>query len=207
MHHLIVRVWLPDRPGALGQVASRIGAVKGDVVGLEILERGAGNAIDELVVVMQSGDHVQLLIDEVNAVDGVSVEHVREIVDSRTEPSTAALSLTAEVAEAQASDRLAVLLDGLHRHTEVEWSAACRDGEVIAHAGDAPEPAWLVAFAGGSHHLHDTPGSGVGDVLATTMARSGTTVMAGRESRPIHASERTRFSLLVRIADALIDCD
>ena len=27
----VVRVWLPDRPGALGQVASRIGAVRGDV--------------------------------------------------------------------------------------------------------------------------------------------------------------------------------
>src|SRR5687767_13200202 len=46
----VVRLWLPDRPGALGQVASRIGAVRGDVVGIEILERGAGRAIDELVV-------------------------------------------------------------------------------------------------------------------------------------------------------------
>ena len=27
MHIVVVRVWLPDRPGALGQVASRIGAV------------------------------------------------------------------------------------------------------------------------------------------------------------------------------------
>ena len=29
---LVVRLWLPDRPGALGQVASRIGAVRGDQV-------------------------------------------------------------------------------------------------------------------------------------------------------------------------------
>ena len=45
-----MRVWLPDRPGALGAVASRIGAVRGDLVGVDILERGAGRAIDELVV-------------------------------------------------------------------------------------------------------------------------------------------------------------
>ena len=45
MEHYAVRVWLPDRPGALGQVASRIGAVRGDVVGIEILQRGAGRAI------------------------------------------------------------------------------------------------------------------------------------------------------------------
>ena len=44
----VVRLWLPDRPGALGQVASRIGAVHGDVVGIEILERGGGSAIDDL---------------------------------------------------------------------------------------------------------------------------------------------------------------
>ena len=31
VHTVVMRVWLPDRPGALGQVASRIGAVKGDV--------------------------------------------------------------------------------------------------------------------------------------------------------------------------------
>ena len=35
----VLRVWLPDRPGALGQVASRIGAVRGDVVGIDILEQ------------------------------------------------------------------------------------------------------------------------------------------------------------------------
>ena len=28
----IIRLWLPDRPGALGHVASRIGAVGGDPV-------------------------------------------------------------------------------------------------------------------------------------------------------------------------------
>ena len=38
---VVIRVWMPDRPGALGQVASRIGAVRGDVLGIEILEQGA----------------------------------------------------------------------------------------------------------------------------------------------------------------------
>ena len=45
---IVVRVWMPDRPGALGQVASRIGAVRGDVLAIEILEQGGGRAIDEL---------------------------------------------------------------------------------------------------------------------------------------------------------------
>ena len=45
-----VRIWLRDAPGVLGAVAAEIGAVHGNVVGLEVLERDAGVAIDELVV-------------------------------------------------------------------------------------------------------------------------------------------------------------
>jgi hypothetical protein len=45
-----MRIWLPDAPGVLGAVAAEIGAVRGNVVGLEVLEREAGVAIDELVV-------------------------------------------------------------------------------------------------------------------------------------------------------------
>ena len=73
---VVVRVWLPDRPGALGQVASRIGAVRGDVLGIEILERGADRVVDELTVSLPSAELVPLLTSEVDAVDGVSVEDV-----------------------------------------------------------------------------------------------------------------------------------
>src|SRR5204863_442714 len=45
--HVLVRVWLPDRPGALGLVASRIGAVRGDLVGVAVLARGTDVAVDE----------------------------------------------------------------------------------------------------------------------------------------------------------------
>ena len=45
-----MRIWLPDAPGVLGAVAAEIGAVRGNVIGLEVLEREAGVAIDELVV-------------------------------------------------------------------------------------------------------------------------------------------------------------
>jgi ACT domain-containing protein len=33
---LRIRVWLPDRPGALGLVASRIGSLGADIVGVEV---------------------------------------------------------------------------------------------------------------------------------------------------------------------------
>src|SRR3954466_11933190 len=67
----VLRLWLPDRPGALGAVASRVGAGGGDLVGIDILERGAGRAIDELVVELANEDWVGLLLTEVAEVDGV----------------------------------------------------------------------------------------------------------------------------------------
>ena len=80
----VVRIRLPDRPGALGQVASRIGAVGGDIVAIDILERSGGRAIDEFVLEME-GDHlVELLRSEIMEVDGVQVEDVR-----RAEPEPA----------------------------------------------------------------------------------------------------------------------
>ena len=85
MHTVVVRVWLPDRPGALGQVASRIGAVRGDVLGIEILESGGGSAVDELVVALPDEQLVDLLVAEVSAVDGVAVEDVRPIEGDRAD--------------------------------------------------------------------------------------------------------------------------
>src|SRR3712207_3240883 len=91
----VVRVWLPDRPGALGQVASRIGAVRGDVIGIDILERGAGRAIDELVVVLPGDDLVDVLAKEVNEVDGVDVEDIHPWRHDHPDPSFAVLEAAA----------------------------------------------------------------------------------------------------------------
>ncbi|MEO7442016.1 MAG: hypothetical protein ABIW46_00620, partial [Acidimicrobiales bacterium] len=86
MATFVVRVWVPDRPGALGAVASRIGAVRGDLVGIDILERGGGRAIDELVVELPSAELVGLLVTEMGQVDGVDVEDVRAATEAAHDP-------------------------------------------------------------------------------------------------------------------------
>src|SRR5688572_8586376 len=96
----IVRMWLPDRPGALGQVASRIGAVRGDVVGIDILERGGGRAVDELVVSLPDASVVDLLVAEITQVDGVAVEEVRRVASDRPDAGLVALGMAASLAEA-----------------------------------------------------------------------------------------------------------
>src|SRR5215468_9848275 len=77
--NLLVRVWLPDRPGALGLVASRIGAIGGDIVGIDVLERSGHVAVDEFAVLLPDRDLVPLLVREIEEVDGASVEEWREV--------------------------------------------------------------------------------------------------------------------------------
>jgi ACT domain-containing protein len=80
----VVRIELPDRPGALGLVASRIGAVGGDIVAINILDRDEGQAIDEFVIEI-GGDHlIELLRNEIHEVDGVSVLEIRAVDSTKT---------------------------------------------------------------------------------------------------------------------------
>ena len=79
----IVRIALPDRPGALGLVASRIGAVGGDIVAINILERDGGNAVDEFVIEIGGHHLIELLQSEIHEVDGVVVLEIRA-ADSTT---------------------------------------------------------------------------------------------------------------------------
>ena len=80
----LVRIALPDRPGALGLVASRIGAVGGDIVAIHILERVDGNAVDEFVIELGADDLVELLRSEIHEVDGA------EVLDVSASPATSA---------------------------------------------------------------------------------------------------------------------
>src|SRR3954465_10257456 len=102
----VVRVWIPDRPGALGAVASRIGAVRGDVIGIDILETGGGQAVDELVVRLPKDQLVGLLVSEIEQVDGVQVEFGREVEDAVHDPRLDGLETAALLVGAATTEEL-----------------------------------------------------------------------------------------------------
>jgi hypothetical protein len=201
---IVVRVWMPDRPGALGQVASRIGAVRGDVLGIEILEHGADRVIDELTVSLPDEELISLLTAEIDAVDGVSVEDVRVVDADRVDPNLAALAAGAAMAEADADERLDVLCQTAQRLIEADWAVVLRDETIIARVGESPDVAWLLAFLAGSGHLSEVDEALPGDLVWGHMIAAGLTVAAGRSSHTIHERERIRLSLLARLADALV---
>ena len=201
---IVVRVWMPDRPGALGQVASRIGAVRGDVLSIEVLEQGGGRAIDELTVALPDQDLIPLLTAEIDAVDGVSVENIRVVDIDRTDPSLSALALGAAIAESRPEERLDVMIAGVQRFAETDWVMVVEDGRPVTQLGTPPDVGWLVAFLAGSEHLDGLDESSPSDLLWGHMVTSELTIAAGRTANPIHERERVRFSLLVRLADALV---
>ena len=208
---LVLRLWLPDRPGALGQVASRIGSVHGDLLAIDILERGGGQVVDELVILVPPSTSDELLVREVRAVDGVAVEDLRLVDADRRDPAMAMSEVGAGVAEAAPGDAVDVLCSGLHRALEADWVAvidsAAGQGAVVGQAGAAPDAAWLSAFIDGSGHLATSDGGGdggPGDLLRVPMAVSGLTVAVGREARAFHERERARLRVLARTIDKLL---
>jgi hypothetical protein len=204
---LVLRVWLPDRPGALGLVASRIGAVRGDVLAIDILERGGGQVVDELVVSLPVGTPQELLVAEVGAVDGVAVESVREAPGDRPDPALALFELGAQVTEACADDDgdpIEVLGNGIAAAFDADWVViAGSEGERF-RCGTPPDPRWLSAFLDGSEHLGPEGNHGPADVLWARLPRAALFIAAGRASRAAHERERVRLHVLARTVDHVL---
>ena len=208
MESYVLRVWLPDRPGALGAVASRIGAVKGDVVGIEILETGEGQAVDELVVQLPDATLVDLLVSEVRQVDGVQVEEVRSVGPEGHDPRRATLETAGELIAAR--DRTALLevaRDVAPRSLSAAWLAVVdlEASKTLVAGERAPSESWLVAFVHGSSSAVELQGSGRGadlggnDVIWSSMPEVGLAVVAGRNKIAWRTRERHELDALARI--------
>lgn len=202
----VVRVWVPDRPGALGAVASRIGAVKGDLVGIDILERGGGRAIDELTVDLPDPALVPLLVSEVKEVDGVDVEDVRPAPEWLADPRLDALEAAAVLVD---QDRTGDLLERLVSHAvrdfNADWAALVdlESPEPVTSLGPVPAAQWLAAFVAGSR-MSAVPGgvfNGPDDVASAEMAIPQLALVLGRRGRPFRARERLQLAALSRIAN------
>jgi hypothetical protein len=209
MQTFVVRVWVPDRPGALGQVASRIGAVRGDVVGIDILERGAGRAIDELVVELPDAGLVSLLLAEIDQVDGVDVEDVRPAPAELVDPRLDALETAAVLVGAEShGELLASLVAHARRDFGAEWAVVVDLDErlLLASHGAPPPPAWLVAFVTGSQSSAAVCSGECGpdDVAWAALAHSSLALLLGRQGRPVRARERHQLAALARIAQYVL---
>ncbi|WP_028931224.1 ACT domain-containing protein [Pseudonocardia asaccharolytica] len=136
----LLRVVLPDRPGSLGAVATALGNAGADILGVDVVERSAGTAVDDLAVELPAGRPPDVLITAAEAVPGVQVESVRPYVgrlDTHRE-----LELVDEIAGDPAHG-LQRLTDEVPRLFRAGWALiVVREGGRswrLAESGAAPE--------------------------------------------------------------------
>ena len=139
----LIRVVLPDRPGALGAVASALGHAGADILSVDIVERSGGQATDDLVVELPPDKLADSLVTAAASVPGVRVESIRPyagVIDPFRE-----LELLEKLA-ISTDDGPGVLADGVCRLFRSGWALVLRapdvDGglaTVIARSSAAPE--------------------------------------------------------------------
>lgn len=116
----LLRVQLADRPGSLGSLAVALGSVGADILSLDVVERGPGYAIDDLVVELPPGAMPDTLITAAEALNGVQVDSLRPhtgLLEAHRE-----LQLIDHIAAAHgASARLQVLATEAPRVLRVGW--------------------------------------------------------------------------------------
>lgn len=115
----LIRVQLPDRPGTLGAVATALGEIGADILSVDVVERGSGLAIDDLVVELPSGRLPDTLITAAESVEGVEVDAVRPyagILDTHRE-----LELVEEIAE-EPKKGLEVFTEGVPKIIRAGWA-------------------------------------------------------------------------------------
>jgi hypothetical protein len=202
--HVLVRVWLPDRPGALGLVASRIGSVGADIVGVDVVERGDRVAVDEFAVVVPDDGRLDLLVREIEQVDGASVEEVRR-VGIFPDPRLDALESAAVLCETESIDDLhRVLTAHVGREFLADWVALVQADEILAADGDGvPDAAKLAALVAGTaaSPLVADGVVGPGDLAVARLAVHDAAILVGRDGHVFRRRERAQLMMLTRVAD------
>lgn len=195
----IVRVQLPDRPGALGAIATRVGAVRGDLVGIEILERADGRVIDELVVELPSLDLAPLLRRELAEVEGVVVDDIISAADAPYDPQLAAFEVAAVLLGSEDREELLwSLCTHIRRTVRSDWVAVIdATGHIVAHAGALPH---VEQGTPAPHRVENAVPDSDLHVECLPLPSAEVSLRLGRQGVPFRAAERRRAAVVARLA-------
>jgi hypothetical protein len=214
----LLRVQLADRPGSLGSLAVALGSVGADILSLDVVERGSGYAIDDLVVELPPRAMPDTLITAAEALNGVRVDSLRPhtgLLEAHRE-----LELIDHVAAAgDTAAKLKVLVDEAPQVLRVSWCVVLRrsDGgiEPVAGSRGAPETRldavpWMPIQRATDLDVSDDWVPQVWRELDTTLVAAplgapDMAVMLGRPGGPaFRPSEVARLSYLAGIVATLL---
>jgi hypothetical protein len=213
----LIRVILPDSPGTLGAVATALGTVGADILSVDVVERGTGVAVDDLVVELPSGRLPDALITAAESVEGVEVDAVRPyagVLDTHRE-----LELVEEIA-AQPKTGLGILAEGVPRIVRAGWAMIVEHAETgavrLASSSAAPETPitdlpWLpleraTVLDGEEAWIPETWKELGTELAATPLGKPGKALLVARPGGPaFRAAEVARLTHLAGIVAVVLD--
>lgn len=217
MVSFLIRVLLPDSPGTLGAVATALGTVGADILSVDVVERGTGVAVDDLVVELPSGRLPDALITAAESVEGVEVDAVRPyagVLDTHRE-----LELVEEIA-AQPKSGLDILAEGVPRIVRAGWAMIVQHAETgalrLASSSAAPETPitdlpWLpleraTVLDGEEAWIPETWKELGTELAATPLGKPGKALLVARPGGPaFRAAEVARLAHLAGIVAVVLD--
>jgi hypothetical protein len=184
----LLRVSVPDRPGALGALASAIGEAGGDIAAVDVVERGLSAAVDDVLVETPDAASADAILAKLNTLPAIAIEAWQpftegdqlrdglDIVDGLGSTASRALAAITRIAPAVLRARWVVIIDQVNSGVAitqasagapwVRWSALpwfpVRSAGIVE-----ADPAWLPHDWGGDPHLAVAP---VGDSRMALLA-------------------------------------
>ena len=214
----LLRVELEDRPGSLGSLAVALGSVGADILSLDVVERGTGYAVDDLVVDLPAGAMPDMLITAAEQLNGVYVDSIRPhtgLLEAHRE-----LELIDHIAAADGKlKKLQVLADEAPRVLRVGWCTVIRLAEpgperiVGSHGApetQAAETPWLPlddaeALDGEAEWVPQLWRDMNTTLAAAPLGDPGSAIVLGRPGGPLfRPSEVARLGYLAGIVATIL---
>jgi hypothetical protein len=210
----LLRVSVPDRPGALGALASAIGEAGGDITAVDVVERGLSAAIDDVLVETPDATSADIIFAKLNSLPAIEIEAWQpftegdqlrdglDIVDGLGSTASRALAAITRIAPAVLRARWVVIIDQVNSGVAitqasagapwVRWSAL--PWLPLASAGIvAADPSWLPHDWGGDPQLAAAP---VGDSQMALLAVRPT----GPGFRPTEIAKLANLAAIAALA-------
>ncbi len=184
----LLRVSVPDRPGALGALATAIGEAGGDITAVDVVERGPTSAVDDVLVETADAASASAILAKLESLPKIVIEAWQpftegdqlrdglDIVDGLGSTASRALAAITRIAPAVLRARWVVLIDEVnggvaitHASAGAPWVRwAALPWLPLAAAGSVdPDPSWLPHEWGGDPQLAAAP---VGDSRMVLLA-------------------------------------
>lgn len=198
---VVMRVFIPDEPGALAALAARVAEGGGNVVGLEVLERTNGAALDELLIELDDATQIDQLCRRVAAAEGTVIEEVRPVAPDADEHGMQVIDAAQGIlTSGTPTAALERLVDAVTRLFDTDWCVvvARRAQTVVARAGRVPPTAQLLELLGPAGGVPAV--SGALELARRELDEAGLTLCAARPIAFRHRELR-QIDMLVRVTD------